>query len=181
MHIVLLVDPTNGESAIQNQSIHDISVDAYVVSSESDSLDAAGWVSFEADGQGDWLENLNVGSSVLGESNIVGSRMLGAAGQPIDIGTVFDFDAGGVQQDLQFLYHIADGQTMQAVVEYGLPPIDAIDGDYDGDRMVDVTDLNLVLFNGILPAVRFPRSGPSTSQLVTLGSTSSMTCSSIGV
>jgi len=155
-NLVLLVDPTNGESAIQNQSIHDISIDAYVVSSESDSLDAAGWVSFEADGQGDWLQNLNVGSSVLGESNIVGSRMLGATGQPIDIGTAFDFDAGGVQQDLQFHFHIADGQTMQGVVEYDglMPP--AIPGDYSNNGIVAIEDLNLVLFNWQAPGAGLP-------------------------
>ncbi len=138
-NVVLIVDPDTGEAAIQNQSQFDVDIDGYLITSESGSLDPAGWTSFGDSGQSGWTE-ANAADNHIGELNLSGSRYLAGESSALGIGTPFDFNDAGVQQDLEFEFHLASGETMTGVVEYGALPPAGLLGDYNGDGSVDAAD-----------------------------------------
>ncbi len=144
-NVVLLVDPETGESAIQNQSVFDVDVDGYLITSLSGSLDAENWESL-ADGQNGWTE-ANPSSIHLGELNLNSSLSLSAASEAIPIGAPFDFDAEHAQRDLAFEFHVAGGRTITGVVEYG--GLTGSPLDCNGDGVIDIGDLNCACGSGI--------------------------------
>lgn len=145
-NVVLLVDPETGGAAIQNQSEFDAILDGYLITSLAGSLDAEGWQSFQDSGETDWTE-ANPSSIHLAELNLGASRTLGANGAPISIGAPFNFDADDAPLDLGFEFHLADGNTIQGVVEYGslaiTNPLDC-----SGDGVLDGADLGCILAAG---------------------------------
>jgi hypothetical protein len=148
-NLVLFVDPDTGATAVQNQSPFDVDVDAYLITSVSSSLDPAGWTSLADLGLPGWTES-NPAANHIGETNLEDSSTL-ESGALISLGNMFDFDKATVERDLAFEFHLAGGQTMQGIVEYGLPPDimppDGIPGDYNGNGAVEQADLDLVLLN----------------------------------
>lgn len=139
-NLVLLVDPVTGEAAIQNQSIFDINLDGYLVTSDSSSLDT-GWDSLATTLGSGWTES-NPASNHLGELNLDGSLFLSGGSLPISLGDLFN--VGGTQ-DLEFEFHLDGGDTITGVVEYGEfsvePPF--LPGDYNVDGVVDAADYSV--------------------------------------
>lgn len=147
-NVVLLVDPEDGDAALQNQSIFDIDIDGYFVTSLSGSLDSDAWSSLRDGGRSEWTE-ANPSPKHVAELNVNSSLLLGAGGAPISLGSLFDFDAEGVEQDLAFQFHLADGETIDGVVEYGSFTIEASDPlDCNGDGSVDASDLACIIGAG---------------------------------
>ena len=152
-NLVLIADPATGEAAIQNQSVTDVSISIYSIHSDDGSLIpdsgetlGVGWDSFEESGVDGGAWQRGFGSNVtLVEANPASSTLI-ASGSVFDIGT--PFSVGG-SQDLEFEF-LLDGETIKTlgVVEYG-PVIvtPRSDGDFNESGLVDVADLNLVLFN----------------------------------
>ena len=97
-NVVLVVDPATGGAAIQNQSVFDVDVDGYLITSLSGSLDVEAWSSFQDSGQDDWVE-ANPSAVHLAELNLNSSLSLGADGAPIGIGSPFDFGADGLDHN----------------------------------------------------------------------------------
>ncbi len=134
-NVVLLVDPATGQAAIQNQSIFHLDLDGYLITSTSNSLNPAGWTSFQDGGQAGWTES-NPTAKHLGELNLEGSRALGPSGAPLPIGSPFTV---GAMPDLAFQYRLSTGETMAGIVQYGALSTGA-SADFDGDSDVDGND-----------------------------------------
>ncbi len=128
-NVVLLVDPETGAAAIQNQSIFDIEFDGYLVKSDSSALDPAGWDSLTTSLAG-WTES-NQAANHIGELNLEGALSLPAGSDPISLGSLFDFDGTDVEQDLDFVFHVAgsDGGVLTA--------------DFDDNQVVNDADLTI--------------------------------------
>ena len=144
-NLVLIVDPTTGDAAIQNQSSTDVSISLYSIASQASSLDPNGWNSFEESGVDGGVWQRGVGSAVtLVEANPDSSTLIGA-GSVFGIGMPFNI-GGGQDLDFEFLLDGDDAETL-GVVEYGPLPNPELDGDYDDSGDVGPGDLDLVLFN----------------------------------
>ena len=107
--LVLNVDPSTGEAQMLNPSGFEVAIDAYVVTSDSGSLDTSTWSSLDdqnADG-GDWFE-ANVDDSQLAELLTVGTATMDA-NQANVVGIGSPFDTAG-EQDLVFQFAL-EGET----------------------------------------------------------------------
>ncbi|QDS99575.1 PQQ-dependent sugar dehydrogenase [Adhaeretor mobilis] len=136
-NVVLLVDPETGEAAIQNQSIFDIEIDGYLVTSDSSALDPTGWESLETSEGNGWTES-NPAATHIGELNLADTLALLGGSELISLGALFDFDGIGVDQDLEFEFHLAGGDTITGIVQYGA--LSLTSGDFNGDGDVDGVD-----------------------------------------
>jgi hypothetical protein len=144
----LVVSTTTGTVELKNQSGQSYAIDSYEITSASGSLDPAGWVSLQdsdyegngAPGTGNgWEEAPNgIHAGQLIEDYFLSGSTI-ANGASISLGQAFDFDKLGVQQDLQFGYHIAgESDALNVgVVEYISPVVDA---DFDNDGDIDGRD-----------------------------------------
>lgn len=139
-NIVLLVDPETGDAAIQNQSTFSVDIDGYLVTSASNALDTS-WTSLATSQGGGWTES-NPAANHIGELNLDGSQAMIAGTAPISLGSLFDFDGAGVEQDLEFEFHTAGGDTMSGIVLYGEFSLDIpfLPGDYNANGVVDAAD-----------------------------------------
>ncbi|QDS99576.1 beta strand repeat-containing protein [Adhaeretor mobilis] len=136
-NIVLLVDPATGDAAIQNQSIFNVAIDGYLVTSDSSALDPTGWESLETSQGNGWTKS-NEAANHIGELNLSDSLALAGGSGPISLGSLFDFDGLGIEEDLEFQFHLAGGMTMTGIVQYGA--LSLTPGDFDGDGNVDGVD-----------------------------------------
>ncbi|QDT68980.1 hypothetical protein MalM25_19060 [Planctomycetes bacterium MalM25] len=139
--LVLNVDPSTGEAQMLNPSGFEVAIDAYVISSDSGSLEDLTWSSLDdtgADG-GNWFE-ANVSDSQLAELLTVGGATMDAnQGVTVDIGTPYD-TAG--EQDLVFQFALVGEEFLRTgKVVYG-SQVSAVGlaGDYNEDGVVDAAD-----------------------------------------
>ena len=137
--LILLVDTSTGGVQLRNQSGFDVTFDGYALRSESDSLDATNWQSFDdLDGPGNndggWRES-NSSSGQLAELLQAGEFTL-ADEQVIHFGDIYNTTSG--MEDLEFEYH-PPGQSVGVDVRviYGNIPEN---GDFNGDGRVDGLD-----------------------------------------
>ncbi|WP_218931956.1 PQQ-dependent sugar dehydrogenase [Adhaeretor mobilis] len=143
-NVVLLVDPDTGEVALQNQSLFDLEIDGYLITSESGSLDPSSWDSLEDNVGNGWTES-NPGDKHIGELIFDGSFDLEAEGLAMSLGSIFDFD--GIVQDLELEFHLAGGDTIAGIVQYGA--FSLTPGDFNGDGAVDSADFLVWQRNGL--------------------------------
>jgi hypothetical protein len=145
--LTLVVNTLTGAVTLANNSGSSFMIDSYEVHSASESLDPAGWNSLQdqdlegggAPGTGNgWEEAGGIGTHQLIESYLLGSSTI-SDGASIPLGSVFDFDKLGVQQDLQFGYHEAGSGGFLRVgnVEYVQT---LVAGDYNHNGIVDAAD-----------------------------------------
>jgi hypothetical protein len=138
----LIVNTTLGEITLENDTGLNYTIDSYEITSASDSLDPVGWNSledqdYEGNGAPDngngWEEAGGIGAGQLIESYLLGDSTI-ADGTTISLGSAFDFDKPGVEQNLTFGYHLAGDDPFLSVgtVEYISPILDT-DFDDDGD------------------------------------------------
>lgn len=157
-NLVLIVDPTTGQSAIQNQSPFDVRLDGYSVASASGSLRLPQWNSFDDQNVagGSFLES-NPSANRISELNPTSDLLLPANGLLQLIGSPFN-PAG--TRDLSFSFHLAGGGDGPLGDTNGDSVVDIVDlnnvrnnfggaglGDTDGNGNVDITDLNNVRNN----------------------------------
>jgi hypothetical protein len=143
----IIVNTTTGAVTLANDTGQGLDIDSYEIRSASNSLNPGGWSSLqEQDFEGNglpgtgngWEEAGGVGAHQLIESYLLGDSTI-AQGAEVTLGNAFDFDRTGVQQDLQFFYHLAGGGAFLTAgdVQYISPVIDA---DFDNDGDVDGRD-----------------------------------------
>jgi hypothetical protein len=142
-NVVLVVDPVDGTAALQNQSNFDVTIDGYLITSPTaDALDPAGWTSWKDSGLAGpgWSESF-AQPNRLGELTLLGSKLLPANGQPVPIGAPIDPAMLGSAADLVLEYHVAGESTLRGgvIVATSLAP-PSLDGDYNGDGVVDAVD-----------------------------------------
>jgi hypothetical protein len=132
-NLVLLVDPSTGQTALQNQSVEDVSLDGYSIGSAAGSLNVAGWNSFDDTNAsaGTWFE-ANPSANRLNELNPDSSLFLPADGAPVPLGAAFNAVLGVRDLTLEF-----------SLIGGGAGPL----GDTNGDGVVNIDDLNNVRNN----------------------------------
>jgi len=144
-NIVLLVDTATGAAAIQNQSTFAAEIDFYTITSASNSLNPAGWVSLDDQNVEAWAE-ANPKSNRLSELFGAGTGgSLFSPNEAYEIGNAFTV---GGQRDLQIRFTLSDGTSIDGIVEYG--PFEISQGplgDTNDDGKVDIVDLNNVRNN----------------------------------
>lgn len=142
-NIVLTVNPTTGEAALQNESGAAIAIDSYSIASEGGGL-LTTWDSLEDQGGpgGTWLE-ANPTANRLSELTEEGSTLLNQ-NEGFNLSTLFNT---GSAQDLTFEFIVADTTTvLDGIVVYGdlptniITPGSGIPGDFDMDGDVDIVD-----------------------------------------
>jgi hypothetical protein len=111
--LALVVDPTTGDARLENFSAHDFTIDAYTISSESNSL-LTSWSSLEDQNMTGWVEALPT-SGRLSELNPSGALLL-SVGSAIDLPGLFDVASG--LRDLTFQFRDVDLGTVSGRVVY---------------------------------------------------------------
>ncbi len=138
--LTLNVDRITGEAQILNGYNGSVSIDTYVVTSESNSLATSpgGWNSLG----GDWQIGVN-NTGTLSELNPLGELVL-AKNQAANLGNLFDFDAVGAMEDLVFRFALPTenffrtGKVVFADALTTLPQ--GLPGDFNADGAVDAAD-----------------------------------------
>ncbi|MCA9241338.1 MAG: PEP-CTERM sorting domain-containing protein [Planctomycetales bacterium] len=143
----LVVNTVGGGVTLVNDSGVGVAIDSYEIVSDSGSLDPSGWFSLQdqdyegngTPGSGDgWEIAGGTSQKQLIESYLLGDSMI-PNGASIPLGSAFDFDKLGVQQDLGFSYHVAGVGAVLTPGEVEFVTI-AIDGDYNSNGIVDAAD-----------------------------------------
>jgi hypothetical protein len=134
----LRVDVGTGAMSIQNPAAgaSALPIDGYIIRSDSDSLNSAGFTGVGAAG---WLPGLPPSQSngLLSETNFNGSLSV-AQGATHPIGSAFS--VGGTQ-DLAFEFRLTNGEILEGSVEYvGTPGFPA---DFDNNGQVNGADLGV--------------------------------------
>jgi hypothetical protein len=141
-NLVLVVDPTSGDTRLENQSNLSVDIDGYKISSASGSLLPANgnWNSLDDQNAagGDWRES-NPTVNQLVELKPSGNAHI-SGGMNFNMGSLFKTTAAGGMQDLVFEYLLPNGlEFSDGVVVYrSLGP--ALAGDYNGNGVVDAAD-----------------------------------------
>lgn len=130
----LEVNTTTGQTTIKNSTGTAVNIDYYEVTSAGSSLNTAGWNSLQdqnlagfptGNGTGNGWEQAGASNAkVLSESFLTGNSSVGGAAS-ISLGTAFKT---GFAQDLKFNYGALTG------------PATAVNGDYNGNNVVDAAD-----------------------------------------
>ena len=148
----LEVNTDTGNARLINDTTSDFDLNSYEILSASGALNPAGWQSLDAqnvdavDGTDDgdiagdsigegWDEATNVDAFALSEVFLTGSTLL-AAGESLNLGSLYNT---GMNQDLQFSFTELD----RSLVATGLISYvtgGGLDGDYNGDGVVDAGD-----------------------------------------
>ena len=135
--LVLVVDPSDGSTLIQNQSAQSIELISYTISSESDSL-LSSWSGLQGLGEPGWFK-ANGTASDLSELASANPLVLGE-GEQRNLG--FAWNTSG-DDDLTFVYQDpTTGQLIDGTVHFGLPENISVglDGDFNHDGTVDAAD-----------------------------------------
>lgn len=142
-NVVLVVNPSDGSAALQNQSNFDVTIDGYFVTSPTaQALSPSGWASWSDSGAAGigWAESAGQPNR-LGELTLVGSKLLPANGQPVPLGSPVNPAMLQSAKDLVLEYHVVGGGTLRGgvLVAAGVAPPN-LEGDYNGDGRVDAAD-----------------------------------------
>lgn len=163
--LLLQVDPSTGETFLRNTSSTTVQVDGYDVQSASSSLSTTGWDSLDdqnQDGDGTWLELLNVDGGLLGELNASSTDpfVTLTPGASLNLGNAYVGDTTG-SRDLSFqFFMIGEENPTQGVVVYEpFTAVEVLFGDADNDLAVAGSDLLAVTNN-------FGATGPADGLLL---------------
>ncbi len=133
--LFLEINTTNGQTVIKNQSGETVHIDYYEIMSAGNSLNEGGWNSFQNPaGNPPGFPSFNTGSGwkeaggsddgVLSESYLAGNSGV-TSGASISLGAAYSV---GDPQDIVFRYGWVTGASV------------ALDGDYNGDGVVNAAD-----------------------------------------
>jgi hypothetical protein len=141
--LLLQVDPTGAEDAfLRNTSGVSVQIDAYDILSSAGRLTTAGWNSFDEqnfEGANTWLE-VDANAAQIGEVNQTGFTTL-APGAALNLGNLY---LGGEQDlDFSFLIQGQEEATPGHVMYQAFVPGEPIQGDYNGNGVVDAADYTL--------------------------------------
>jgi hypothetical protein len=131
----LRIDPETGEASIENPAAgaSPLEIDGYIIRSESDALNSAGFTGL---GQAGWLPGLPPSQSngLLSETSFEGSLVV-APGASWPLGAVFQPNA---TNDLEFEFRLASGGTFPGTVQMG----GALSGDFNANGVLDAGDID---------------------------------------
>lgn len=137
--VVLVVDPTSGESMIQNQSPFAIEIDGYIVKSPAEALNVDGWVPL-AGSSPNWFSS-NGAANRVAEANLTSETPLAAGGGMLTIGAPIDPALLSDERDLVLEFTTSNSPSIVGGILFGsLSPGNALDCNSDG--AVDILDAN---------------------------------------
>jgi hypothetical protein len=141
--LTLQVDRSTGVGTLKNLSPNPVSWNLFDIKSAGGTLNPAGWSSLHdqnADGPGTWVEGGGSTANEIAEASLLGSHTL-APGASLSLGALYN-PAVHVD-DLNFTIRDAAGPTDrtydQLVTYVGTAPA-GVNGDYNGDGVVDAAD-----------------------------------------
>lgn len=141
--LTLEVNRSTGVATLKNLSANPISWDLFDIKSTGGSLNPTGWSSLAdqgADGAGTWIEGGASSATEIAEASLSGSHTLNA-GASLPLGALYNPSVH--IDDLNFTIRKAAGplnRTYDQVVTYtGTPPA-GVNGDYNGNGIVDAGD-----------------------------------------
>lgn len=137
--VVLVVDPSTGESLIQNQSAFDVELDGYLIKSVSETLDADGWTPVSAADAG-WLASSGAPNR-LAEANLFGATPLAANGGTIALGTPINPETLNDETDLalEITTSFLSSPVSGGILFRSLSNVSA---DCNGDGTTNILDAN---------------------------------------
>ncbi|HJQ78319.1 MAG TPA: hypothetical protein VJ828_00110 [Lacipirellulaceae bacterium] len=145
-NLVLTIDPSTGEAAIQNESPYfDVAISAYTLTSASGRLRTNDglWNSFEDQGLSGWEQADNATAFRLTEFNPADATLIAGGGVALLLGAPVDIAGDPLElDDFAFEFLLSSGEIMDGVVELGLLPGTLLPGDYDQSGVVDPNDYN---------------------------------------
>jgi hypothetical protein len=128
---------------LKNLSPNPIAWNLFDVKSAGGSLNPTGWSSLDdqnADGAGTWVEGGGSSATEIAEASLLGSHTLNA-GATLSLGALYNPSVH--VDDLNFTIRRASGplnRTYDQIVAYiGTPPA-GVNGDYNGNGVVDAAD-----------------------------------------
>lgn len=146
-NLVLTIDPTTGEAAIQNESSYfDVAIDGYTLKSASGKfLTGAAWSSLEDQGLPGWDQADSSDANRLVEFRTSGGTPLIGGQTVLDLGAPVSLAAGALNlNDFQFQFTLSTGQIMDGIVKFGaVPTAGSSPGDFNRDGRVDGSDFLL--------------------------------------
>ncbi len=156
-NLVLTIDPSTGQAAIQNESpFFDVGLEAYTITSKSGKLQTADgtWNSLQDQAQPSWDQADNSNANRITEFKTSGSTGLAGGATVLNLGTPITMAAGALDvDDFGFQFALSNGQIMNGIVKFGsLPTFTPNVADYNHDGNVDGADF-LVWQRGVGSAV----------------------------
>jgi hypothetical protein len=143
-NLVLTIDPSTGQAAIQNESPYfDVAISAYTITSSSGRLRTADgfWNSLQDQGTPGWEQADNVSDSRLTEFNPSTNTSMAGGGAPLLLGTPVEISGDPLALDeFAFQFLLSTGEIIDGIVELGPLPERPLVGDYDQNGVVDAND-----------------------------------------
>lgn len=143
--LTLNVDRTTGDAQILNGFREEVSIDSYVVTSDSGSLDATGFLSIG----GDWQVAINETGTISELNPLTSLDLASSAGQLL--GNIFDFDGASMREDLVFQFTLPGEDFFRTGKVYFDDELTLLQqtllGDADNDLAVAGSDLLAVTNN----------------------------------
>lgn len=144
-NLVLTIDPTTGEAAIQNESSYfDVSIDGYSIKSASGKLltSNAAWNSLQDQGSPGWDQAESSDANRLVEFKTSGATPMVGGQTVLDLGAPVSLTAGSLSlADFQFEFTLSTGEIMDGIVKFGaVPTAGSSPGDFNRDGKVDGAD-----------------------------------------
>jgi hypothetical protein len=144
-NLVLTINPTTGQAAIQNESpFFNVGLEAYTITSKSGKLQTANgtWNSLQDQAAPNWDQADNSDAHRITEFKTSGSTALAGGGTVLNLGTPITTSAGPLDvDDFSFQFSLSTGQIMNGIVKFGpLPTFTPNAADYDDDGDVDGAD-----------------------------------------
>lgn len=135
-NLVLVVDPSTGESQIRNASGFIAEIEGYAIKTDEGSLDTAGWNSLFDQSESGWIEVSATGNE-LSELDANTATTLSSQAT-LGMGDLF---AAAIPEDLTFEYLLAGDSVLTSglVVFASLEAVN-LPGDFNGDGVVDAAD-----------------------------------------
>ena len=141
--VVLVVDPTTGESSLENQSGFDLELDGYLVKSTLNVLDAEGWTPIAAS-DADWT-SAGGSSNRIAEANLLGASPLLPNGGSLSLGRPVAADLLNDESDLLLEFTTAGLPSSIAGGVLFRSGAAVVVGDCNGDGVVNAADLGCVV------------------------------------
>jgi hypothetical protein len=156
-NLVLTIDPSTGQAAIQNESpFFDVGLVAYTVTSKSGKLQTANgtWNSLQDQALPSWDQADNASANRITEFKTSGSTGLAGGATVLNLGAPVTTSAGALDiDDFGFQFALSSGQIVNGIVKFGsLPTFTPNVADYNHDGNVDGADF-LVWQRGVGSAV----------------------------
>lgn len=139
--LLLVVDPATGDASLENRSGFSINLDSYLIKSNQNVLDGAGWDPLSISDSG-WFSSTGL-SNRLAEANLFGSTFLAANGGTLPIGSPIDPLLLNDERDIELEFTIEGFGSIKGGVLFASSSVAGPDADFNMDGSVDGLDLGI--------------------------------------